>query len=123
MGFQVRYNTATRVVNIGFFDRVDGAEKHAAVRQVAEKYGHLHPLLVLADVRRADIQMTLEERRALGSYIAHLPGISEGRFAVLHAPEYNANVVIDSAARKEGLALMEFVTEQAAEHWLIEDEH
>lgn len=122
MGFQVRFNATTRVVSAIFFDRVDAAEKRAAARQMAEKYGHLHPLNVLVDVRQADIEMSVAEREAFGTYVAHLQGVKHGRIAVLHAPDYNANVVIDGVARAEGLNVLEFVTEQAALQWLAEGE-
>ena len=122
MGFQVRFNATTRIVSLVFFDQVDLAEKHASARQVAEKYGHLHPLLVLVDVRRAEIIMSIEERQSFGAFVAHLQGVSHGRIAVLHSPGHNPNIVIDSTAQSEGLDVVEFITEQAALNWLTHAE-
>nr|WP_010132618.1 hypothetical protein [Microbulbifer agarilyticus] len=122
MGFHVRYDQASRIVHLSFFAQVDLAEKQAAAGQVAKSYGHLRPLCVLEDVRRAEIVMTPEERAAFGAFVAHLPGVSHARVAVLHTPEHNANVIIDSVAQKEGLVVREFVTEAAALHWFAECE-
>ena len=119
MSFQIRFNADTRIVTAVFFDRVELSDKLASARQVAEKYGHLHPLMVLVDVRNADIVMTMDERRLFGVYVAHLQGLSHGKFAVLHAPDHNANVVINSTAQAEGMRVVEFVTEQAAVEWLM----
>lgn len=118
MGFQIRFNPVTRTVSAIFFDRVVLADKIASARQVAEKYGHLHPLSILVDVRRADIVMTIEERQQFGTFAAHLPGLSHARIAVLHAADRNANVVINSTAQSEGMHIVEFVSEQAALNWL-----
>ena len=122
MSFQIRFNSDTRIVTAVFFDRVELSDKLASARQVAEKFGHLHPLMLLVDVRRADIVMTMEERRTFGAFAAHLPGLSHGKIAVLHAPDHNANVVIDSTAQAEGMRVVEFVTEHAALEWLTAPE-
>lgn len=118
MGFQIRFNPATRIVSAIFFDRVVLADKIASARQVAEKYGHLHPLSLLVDVRNADIDMTIEERQQFGAFAAHLPGLSHARIAVLHASDRNANVVINSTAQSEGMHIVEFICEQTALNWL-----
>ncbi|WOX06591.1 hypothetical protein [Microbulbifer pacificus] len=121
MSFQIRFNPEARIVNAVFFDRVDFAEKLASARQIAEKFGHLHPLRLLVDVRRADIVLTINERQKFGSFAAHLTGLRHGRVAVLHAPNFNANIIIDSTAQSEGMDVREFVTEQAALAWLVAD--
>lgn len=118
MSFQVRFNSDTRVVTAVFFDRVELADKMASARQVAEKYGHLHPLMLLVDVRNAEIALSMEERRFFGTFAARLQGLSHGKVAVLHAPDHNANVVIDSTAQAEGMHIVEFVSEHAALEWL-----
>lgn len=118
MSFHIRCNPSNRIVNVVFFDRVDLAEKLAAARQVAEKFGHLNPLLMLVDVRRADIVLSPSERRQVGRFAAHLQGLSHGRAAVLHSLDHNANVIIDSTARAEGMEVIEFVSEHAAVEWL-----
>lgn len=118
MSFHIRFNPANRIVTVVFFDRVELEEKMASARQTAEKFGHLHPLLLLVDVRRADIVLSPDERRQFGAFAAHLPGLRCARTAVLHAVDHNANVIIDSAAQAEGMLINEFVTEQAAVEWL-----
>ncbi|MBB5212859.1 hypothetical protein [Microbulbifer hydrolyticus] len=122
MSFQIRFNPGTRIVSAIFFGRVELADKLASARQVAEKFGHLHPLMLLVDVRKADIVLSMEERRAFGSFAANLQGLSHGKVAVLHAPDYNANVVINGAAQAEGMRVVEFVTEHAALEWLTSTE-
>lgn len=118
MSFHIRCNPSNRIVNVVFFDRVDLAEKLAAARQVAEKFGHLNPLLLLVDVRRADIVLSASERRQVGRFAAHLQGLRHGRAAVLHSVDRNANVIINGTARAEGMEVVEFVTEHAAIEWL-----
>ncbi|WGL18090.1 hypothetical protein PVT68_07290 [Microbulbifer bruguierae] len=118
MSFQIRFNPDTRIVTAVFFDRVDFSDKVASARQIAEKFGHLHPLLLLVDVRRADIVLSVDERREFGTFAAHLQGLSHCRAAVLHAVDHNANAIIDSAAQAEGMHIREFVTEQTALTWL-----
>ncbi|WP_299598637.1 hypothetical protein [uncultured Microbulbifer sp.] len=118
MSFQIRFSPETRIVTIVYFDRVDLDEKLASARQVGEKYGHLHPLMILVDVRRADLVLSVDERQYFGTFVARQPGTSHGHVAVLHAPDRNANVVIDSAAQAEGMRILEFVTEHAALEWL-----
>ena len=122
MSFQIRFNSDTRVVTAVFFDRVELSDKMASARQVAEKYGHLHPLMLLVDVRNAEIALSMEERRFFGTFAAHLQGLSHGKVAVLHAPDHNANVVIDSTAQAEGMHIVEFVSEHAALEWLASPE-
>lgn len=120
MSFQIRFNPASRVVSTVFFGRVEFAEKIASARQLAEKYGHLHPFLLLVDVRRADVVLSIEERQQFGVFVAHLQGLNHARVAVLHAPDSNANLVIGRTAQAEGMQAVEFVTEPAALHWLTE---
>lgn len=119
MSFQIRLNPVNRVVSAVFFDRVELADKIASARQIAEKFGHLHPLLLLVDVRRADIVLSASERRQFGRFAAHLPGLSHCRAAVLHSIDHNANLIIDSVAQAEGMEVVEFVTEHAALAWLL----
>ncbi|WP_105101837.1 hypothetical protein [Microbulbifer pacificus] len=119
MSFHIRFNTELRIVHAVFFDRVDFAEKLASARQIAEKFGHLHPLRVLVDVRRADIVLSVKERQKFGKFVARQTGTSHSRVAVLHAPDFNANIIINSAAQSEGMQVREFVTEQAAQGWLM----
>lgn len=123
MSFQIRFNPDTRIVTAVYFDRVDLDEKLASARQIGEKYGHLHPLMVLVDVRRAHLTLTVEERQYFGAFVAHQPGTSHSRVAVLHAPDRNANVIIDSTAQAEGMLVVEFVTEHAALAWLTSAEN
>lgn len=118
MSFQIRFDANSRIVRAIFFGEVQLADKMASARQVAEKYGHLHPLLLLVDVRRAELLLTVEERRLFGTFAAQLHGLKHARVAVLHAPEGNANVVIDQWARNHGMRLSEFITEAGALSWL-----
>ncbi|WP_138236131.1 hypothetical protein ACONUD_10815 [Microbulbifer harenosus] len=118
LSFHIRLNPTNRIVNVVFFERVELVEKLAAARQVAEKFGHLNPLLLLVDVRRADIVLSTSERRQFGRFAAHLQGLSHGRAAVLHSVDHNANVIINSTAQAEGMEVVEFVTEHAAVEWL-----
>jgi len=121
LSFQIRFDPSLRVVRAKFFGPVTLEDKLASARQVAEKYGHLHPLMLIVDVRDADILLSMEERKQFGQYAAHLQGLSHARTAVLHAPHVNANVVIDHWAQSEGMQLAEFVTEPAALSWLAEE--
>ncbi|MFD1215114.1 hypothetical protein [Microbulbifer celer] len=121
MGFQIRFDHSARIVRATFFGQVELEDKLNAAQQVAEKYGHLQPLPLLVDVREAEILLTLEERKAFGQFAARLPGLRHARTAVLHAPEINANVVINDWARNEGMLLGEFITEHMALSWLAAD--
>ncbi|WP_226667909.1 hypothetical protein [Microbulbifer aggregans] len=122
MSFQIRFDPNSRIVRATFFDEVYLADKIASARQIAEKFGHLHPLLLMVDVRRADIRLTIEERQEFGTYTAQLEGLKHARTAVLHATDRNANVVIDRWAQSHGLQLAEFITEAAAVEWLLSAE-
>ncbi|WP_160154429.1 hypothetical protein [Microbulbifer sp. ALW1] len=119
MSFQIRFLPDTRIVSVVFFGPVDLEQKLASAGQVGEKYGHLHPLRVLVDVRQAEIKLTLEERKQFGRFVAEHTGTSHGRVAVLHSLEHNPNHTIDQAALAAGLTLAEFLTERAAEEWLL----
>ena len=118
MCFQIRYDTRQRVVRTVFYGSVFLVDKVAAVRQVAERYGHMQSLRIIVDVREADIQLSVAERQEFGTYAASLKGISHARVGVLHAPDYNANVVISSVARAEGMDVAEFISEGALLLWL-----
>jgi hypothetical protein len=65
--------------------------------------------------------MSLEEQRELGKIAAELRGLRHARAAVLHAPGFNMNAVVDVAAQTGGMALAEFITESEAESWLLQD--
>ncbi|WP_295802681.1 hypothetical protein [uncultured Microbulbifer sp.] len=121
MSFQIRFDSDTRIVRAVFFGEVVFSEKVAAARQVAEKFGHLHPLNLIVDVRRAELLLTFKERQEFGSFAANLQGLKHARTAVLHAPDHNENLVIDSAALAQGFHLVEFITEAAAMEWLGAD--
>lgn len=121
MGFQIRFDPAARIVRATFYGPVRLQDKLASARQIAEKYGHLQPLHLLVDVRKAKILLSVEERKQFGQYAAQLQGLSHARTAVLHAPDINANVVIDQWAQSSGMQLAEFVTEHTALSWLISD--
>ena len=118
MSFQIRFEPATRIVRASFFSEVTFAEKISAARQVAEKFGHLHPLLMVVDVRKAKLLLTVQEREEFGVFAATLQGLSHARIAVLHAADHNENVIIDRVAQAEGMQVVEFVTEAAALDWL-----
>ncbi|WP_066962424.1 hypothetical protein [Microbulbifer sp. Q7] len=122
MSFQIRYDAPNRVVRAIFFDEVTIEEKMASARQIAEKYGHLHPLLLVVDVREAKVLLDMQQRQEFGVYAATLPGLSHAHIAVLHAPDHNANVGIDQAATAKGLRVVEFLTEHAALEWLASRE-
>ncbi|WP_193164990.1 hypothetical protein [Microbulbifer hainanensis] len=118
MGFQIRYDARQRVVRTVFFGSVFLVDKMAAARQVAERYGHMQSLRIIVDVREADILLSVAERQQFGSYAAALKGLNHARVGVLHAPDYNANVVINSVARAEGMDVAEFISEGALLLWL-----
>ncbi|MFV8783843.1 hypothetical protein ACNKU7_15605 [Microbulbifer sp. SA54] len=118
MSFQIRFDPSTRIVRATFFDDVYLADKVASARQIAEKYGHLHPLRLLVDVRRAVLHLSASERAQFGTYAAQLEGLKHARAAVLHATDHNANLIIDHAAQAHGMVVGEFITEAAALDWL-----
>lgn len=118
LSFQIRFDSSARIVRATFFDDVYLEDKIASARQIAEKYGHLHPLRLLVDVRRSNVRLSASERQQFGAYAANLEGLKHARAAVLHAPDYNANVIIDHAAQAHGLVVGEFITEAAAIDWL-----
>lgn len=123
MSFQIRFDPGTRIVRAVFFNEVTVEEKFSAARQVAEKFGHMHPLLMIVDVRQAKLLLSVQERVEFGVFAATLQGLSHARIAVLHAPDHNENVIIDGAAQAQGMNVVEFVTEVAALEWLGADVH
>ena len=123
LSFQIRFDSGSRIVRAVFFNAVTIEEKFSSVRQVAEKFGHMHPLLLVVDVRQAKLLLSVQERVQFGEFAATLQGLSHARIAVLHALDHNENMIIDSAAQAKGLQVAEFVTEAAALEWLGADVH
>ena len=121
MAFRIALDDSLEIVNVVYNGTVDLETRKQAVERVCSGYGDLQPLKILVDVRELIMDLTFDEQQAFGEYLANHPGLTDARVAVLHRPEFNPNVVIDSSAYNNGYLLAQFSSRRDAEMWLMKE--
>jgi len=72
------------------------------------------------DVRKLEMNLTIEEQKIWGEHFANHPKLTYARAAVLHEESHNPNLFVDTYAFNQGYLLAEFSDEKEARNWLKE---
>ena len=107
------------IILVTYKDEVDLAERFSAVNDACKYICDIASVRLLIDVREVVVNMTLEEQKAFGTYLANKPEFSEAKVAVLHKRDNNPNQAIDTYAYMQGYHLVEFTDYGEARLWLI----
>lgn len=118
MSYIIHLDESLNIVNVTYTGTVSLHNRMQAVERVCRNYSHLRPLKILVDVRELVMDLSIEEQQAFGKHLAHHPGLTHARVAVLHKPDFNPNVVIDDSAYNDGYMLAQFSSLTDAELWL-----
>ena len=119
MTFSIEFDRSHEIVNVVYNGTVSLEMRKQAVEQVCSDHEQYKPLKILVDVRELIMDLSFDEQQAFGEYLANHPGLNHARVAVLHKPDSNPNVVIDSSAYNNGYLLAQFSSRSDAEQWLL----
>ena len=120
MTFSIEFDNSHEIVNVVYNGTVSLEMRKQAVERVCSDYGQYKPLKILVDVRELIMDLSFDEQQAFGEFLANHPGLNHARVAVLHKPDFNPNVVIDSSAYNNGYLLAQFSSRSDAELWLLD---
>ncbi len=118
MPYTIEYDAQTAVVAVIYRDDVPLNDRLRAVEEVCSAYSCQKPLRILVNVRELDMQLTYEEQKYFGQYLANHADLRNARVAVLHRAGTNPNWVVDSFAFMNGYLLAQFDKRSEAELWL-----
>jgi len=109
------------IVTVTFIDSVDLTERKAAVNDSFNYIDSSHRALLLIDVRDVVVNMSHDEQKEFGTFLAHQPELSNAKVGVLHKPGHNPNQVINTYAYMEGYHVVGFDELNHARLWLKGD--
>ncbi len=119
MSYKIKLNKSTNIVDVVYTHTVSLPDRMKAVDEVCEKFSHLDPIKIQVDVRELVMDLSFEEQEKFGLHLANHNGLKNARVAVLHKPDFNANIVVDSIAFANGYLLAQFSSPSDAKEWLI----
>lgn len=122
INYRVGFDSALEIVNVAYIGTVSLEERKRAVKEVCDAYSQLSPLKILVDVIGLDMNLSVTEQMEFGEYLAVHEGLRNARVGVLHKPEHNPNVLIDTCAFNNGYLLAEFNARKNAEAWLTKND-
>ncbi|WP_323846877.1 hypothetical protein [Microbulbifer magnicolonia] len=120
MNFHITYRPVAGIAQVLFYGSVGLEERMEAAAMLVEKFGHRRPLRVLVDLRYARSEITLDEQRQFGRFLAEHPVLGRAHIAVLHCRQRYTSLIISSEAKSRGHSSREFFVEAEAEAWLLQ---
>ena len=118
MPFEIDFDETSGVINICYRGEVDLGERQAAVEQICSSHHSGRELRILVDVRNMTLNMTIDEQRRFGEYLADCSELKRAKVAILHNKNHNPNIIVDSCAVVNGLHLAQFDLSRDALAWL-----
>ncbi|OMH25801.1 hypothetical protein [Motiliproteus sp. MSK22-1] len=106
------------IISVTYKDKVDLAERYSAVSDACKHIDDIAAVRLLIDVREVVVNMTLNEQKTFGNFLANKYELSEAKVAVLHKSDNNPNQAIDTYAYMQGYHLVEFTDPGEARLWL-----
>ena len=97
---------------------MDLDERIRSVNEVCELIKPSDTVRLLIDVRSITMNMSLDDQKYFGRYLAERQELASARIAVLHNPLYNPNIVINTIAYIEGYRVVGFDRLDEALAWL-----
>ncbi|EDQ01349.1 hypothetical protein [Shewanella benthica] len=121
MSYKIKLIEELWQVHVIYHGIVTLEQRIQAVEDIVLDYADkLAPLKILVNVCDLQMILTLGEQRSFGEFLANHPRLSNAKVAVVHEPDYNPNLFIDTCAFNNGYRLAEFNRIKAAELWLSE---
>ena len=120
MTYKIDFNSSSKIVCVSYSGAVSLEMRMQAVEEVCSNYCHLIPLIILVDVRQLIMDLSFDEQQRFGEYLANHSGLINARVAVLHQPDFNPNIVVDTSAYNNGYMLAQFSSLTEAELWLLQ---
>jgi hypothetical protein len=118
MAYKIGVDKSSGIVNVTYSGTVSLDMRKQAVEDVCEIHDPLEPLNILVDVRKLIMDLSLEEQKLFGRYLASREELMDAKVAVLHTNDYNPNLAIDVHAFNSGYQLAEFSALSQAVDWL-----
>ena len=119
MSYRIEFDESLEIVAVIYSGAVSFDERIQAVEDVCKLFSaKLNPLRILVDVCELKMQLSINEQETFGKYLSSHPGLANARVAVLHPSTKNPNIIIDSAAYRNGYMLAQFDNRKDAEAWL-----
>ena len=120
MNYKIIYIQSLDIIHVVYSGYVSLSERKQAVNDVCSSYPDKKPLKILVNVCDLKMDLSLQEQHDFGDYLAFHSGLSQAKVAVVHEPDYNPNLLIDTCAFNNGYKLAEFNQVKEAEMWLKE---
>lgn len=118
MSYSVSLDEAKNIVHVTYSGIANYEERVQAVEEVCKKFATVTPMNILVNVCELTMSMSFEEQERFGKYLSSHPSLSAARVAVLHAADYNPNLIVDVSAYNDGYTLAEFNNVDDAQDWL-----
>lgn len=119
MSYEVKLNEDDAgIVEFTYNGTVTLEERKKAVDDACTLFTPKRPRLLLVDVRELEMDLTINEQRMFGEYVAANPELIDACVAVLHKNNNNPNLLIDTIAFNNGYRLAQFNDEKEALDWL-----
>jgi len=109
----------SNITTVIYSGGVDLNERKMAVEEVCESINPDEPVRLLIDVRNISMNMSEDEQEYFGKYLAAKDKLSKAKVAVVHNPQNNPNMVINTFAYIEGYQVVGFDKANDATAWLI----
>jgi len=119
MSYDVRFDEEDKIVIVTYIGTVTLEEREKVIMGVSSSYAYLNPLRLLFDTREFVLNLTLDEQKSLGEFVANDTTYARARIAVLHNKINNPNLVVDTYANINGISeLAQFSNQRDAIDWL-----
>ena len=105
-------------ITVRFDGVVNLAERKNAVDEVCELVNPDVPVSLLVDVRNIIMDMTRDEQKYFGKYLAAKEELADAKVALVHVPHDNPNKLINAVAYSEGYQVVDFDNLHHANEWL-----
>jgi hypothetical protein len=120
LNYKINFVESINIIHVIYSGQVSLDDRVQAVNDVCNTYLALKPLKILVNVSDLVMGLSLQEQHRFGEYLASHPGLLNAKVAVVHKPDYNPNLLIDTCAFNNGYRLAEFNQVKEAELWLAE---
>lgn len=120
MNYRLEFSDAEQIISVIYSGAVPLEDRKQAVKDVCSRFHAYKPFKILVDVRELVMDLSLEEQRNFGEYLANHADLGNAKVAVVHDGDINPNLAIDTYAYINGYRITEFNRISDATTWLLE---
>ena len=117
MAHLIQKDNSNNVIVI-YTGSVDLNERKLAVDEACELANPPDPVRLLIDVRKIIMNMSLDEQEDFVGYLVEKKELVNAKVAILHNPQSNPNLMINTFAYIAGYQTVDFDRENDAISWL-----